>query len=251
MLKKTSITNIQMLQKNAYKLWEYNEAWLEARKALFTSSEIFKIMGVKGIGDTGLTYIYERVTESVTGKRLDSNVDNDAIRHGIMYEPEAIQKFMQINKISEGFVRVRTFIHEPGSMFGGTPDWIHILRESIDGTAYEVRGGEAKCPPKGFVSLSQCNTAMDLRDENRSYYVQCLDQMQNLGTMEHDFVAFHPDFSGPLMPHIRIIANEPFIVKGKKTHPVNDDLKLLTARKSEAVEIFNRVKNDLITKGYA
>ena len=41
------------------------DEWLSIRKGKFTASEIHKLMGQRGFGDTGMTYILEKVTEEL------------------------------------------------------------------------------------------------------------------------------------------------------------------------------------------
>jgi len=46
--------------------------WHNARLGKFTASEIHKLMGVKGLGETGKTYAFEKAIEQLYGL-IDEN----------------------------------------------------------------------------------------------------------------------------------------------------------------------------------
>ena len=56
MLKKESITPVIM----------GTDEWFAGRLGRFTSSEIYHLMGAKGIGEGGLSYIYRKVGEELS-----------------------------------------------------------------------------------------------------------------------------------------------------------------------------------------
>lgn len=55
-----------------------SEDWFEARKGRFTASDIHKLLGVRGLGQTGESYIFEKAVEEVFGlDEEDAFVSND------------------------------------------------------------------------------------------------------------------------------------------------------------------------------
>ena len=48
-----------------------SDEWYEIRRGKFTASEIHKLMGVKGLGKTGLTYIDDVVADMLSDESDD------------------------------------------------------------------------------------------------------------------------------------------------------------------------------------
>ena len=61
--------------------------WKEARRGMFTASGISKLMGAKGLGQTGESYVMEKVTEAL-GVDLNE-VTTYAMQYGIDMEVQA------------------------------------------------------------------------------------------------------------------------------------------------------------------
>ena len=59
-----------------------SEEWYEIRRGKFTASNIHKLMGVKGLGKTGLTYIDEVVADMLSDESEDERFENKAMRWG-------------------------------------------------------------------------------------------------------------------------------------------------------------------------
>ncbi len=78
--------------------------WFEERLGKFTSSNIHKLMGKKGLGETGKTYCFELATDIVSGKDWNENYVSFDMQRGIDLEPLAFEKFSEI--MSEQFVNV-------------------------------------------------------------------------------------------------------------------------------------------------
>src|SRR5690606_23818402 len=157
----------------------YSDEWHQARLAKFTSSEIFNLGG-----GSAMPYIRRKVGEELTGKPSRGEIDTDATRWGNFYEAEAVTKF----GISKGldFLIVQQLICDPDNgRFGGTPDALIPIRESPDGTEYEVETVEVKCPPTfdNYILLFECETAEDLKKAKKEYYWQVIDQMDNCGCL--------------------------------------------------------------------
>ena len=72
-----------------------SESWYNARLGKFTASEIYKLMGVRGLGETGKNYAIEKAIEHLFGKNEETFVSYD-MQRGIELEPLAFNKFKDI-----------------------------------------------------------------------------------------------------------------------------------------------------------
>jgi hypothetical protein len=239
MLKKSKISGIAI----------GSEEWKTSRLARFTSSNIWRIMGTEGLGVQGMTYIKTRVGEELTGKSSDKEFDTDALRHGLFYEAEAVNKFGLANKLD--FIVCQQLVID-SSRFGGTPDGLIVNMESPDKTEYEVETLEVKCPPTydNYIGLFLCDTPQDLKKEKKEYYWQVLDQMLICDCLKGHFMCYHPDFKAGNMNMIVFEKNYNYInKKGQKEFPLFNDLKLLKERKQEALIKFDEIREKLLSKG--
>lgn len=231
MLKKSKISGIKIL----------SDEWHQARLAKFTSSEIDR-----SIGSGFIRYVREKVGEELTGKSAKTEVDTEATRWGSFYESEAIMKFGR--KTGLEFLVTQQLVTEPGSRFGCTPDGLIPIRESPDKTEWEVETVEVKCPPTfaNYIGLFECETPMDLKKENSTYYWQCIDQMDNCESLRHHFVAYHPDFKAGNLKILSFGINDPVETSKGKTFPVYQDLKLLREKKKQLEVEFDKIRAKLM-----
>jgi exodeoxyribonuclease (lambda-induced) len=134
--------------------------WFEQRIGRFTASEIYKLMGVKGLGETGKTYILEKAIEQLYGKEEDDFVSYD-MQRGIELEPLAFAKFYELMQLK--FVDVENcgfFVF--GKSAGASPDGL-VGDDAIL---------EIKCPKKEtFFKLVATNKI------DQKYYFQMQKQM--------------------------------------------------------------------------
>lgn len=243
MLKKSHISPIRMHNQE----WNYKEEWKQARLGKFTSSKMHYLTYPTGFTDGSIKYIREKVGEHLTGKSADREIDTDATRWGLLHEEWLLQKFGR--KMGLKFLVVQQLITDPDSHFGSTPDALILLRESPDGTEYEVEPVEGKCPPTydAYIGLFECDTPQQLKKENRIYYWQVIDQMHQCGATTGHFVTGHPDFRAGNYHYITFEHNQPVVdEKGKKTFPIFDDLKLLGERKRQALLKFDQIRSKLM-----
>lgn len=93
--------------------------WFELRKGRATGSEIHKILGVQGFGQTGKTYAFEKAVEIVFGlPDEDEQVETWDMARGKQLEPLAFQKFADTN-----FFEVKKCSFIPyGENAGASPD---------------------------------------------------------------------------------------------------------------------------------
>jgi hypothetical protein len=230
MLKVENIGTAKLDKEN----WNYREEWRKARLAKFTSSMIYTLMGTKLLTEGALTYIYERVGESLTGIPAKQEVDTNATRWGLLHEADATQKAGLF--LGAEFLVTQCLVTAPGSMFGSTPDFLLVKAKYENG--YNVATGEVKCYPSygHYIECALCKTAVELKKIDKKLYWQVIDQMDNCGALEGYAVLYHPDFKagGFRVIHFRKIE-------------LLEDFKLLTQRKIEVVKEFNRVRDELIT----
>ena len=71
------------------------EQWHKLRTGRFTGSEIHKLMGVKGLGETGNTYALEKAFDIVFGRDKDEGFTSYAMQRGIDLEPLAFDFFAE------------------------------------------------------------------------------------------------------------------------------------------------------------
>lgn len=96
------------------------EQWFEQRVGRFTASEIYKLMGVRGLGETGKSYAIEKAIEQLYGREEDGFVSYD-MQRGIDLEPLAFAKFHEIMSLK--FIETKTcgfFVF--GNSGGASPD---------------------------------------------------------------------------------------------------------------------------------
>lgn len=231
MLKKNNISAVRM----------YSDEWRQNRLAKFTSSEISRLFG-----GGFMRYIREKVGEELTGKSANGEIDTEATRWGAFHEAEALQKFGKQMQLD--FLVTQQLVYDPASRFGCTPDGLIVLRESPDGTEYEVETVEVKCPPTfaNYIELFECETPMDLKAANPQYYWQCLDQMENCESIRHHFIAYHPDFKRGNMKILSFASNYDVVTLKGKEFPVYKDLKLLREKKQLAEQKFDEIRTKLM-----
>lgn len=200
--------------------------WHEKRRGLFTASSIHKLMGAKGLGQTGETYIFEKVTEAL-GVDLNE-VTTIAMQYGIDMEPQAKAYYEQsFNcQITESGFVVADWCNEAGC----SPDGIIESKNKLI---------EIKCPynPVHHTQNLLIKSADDLKKLRPEYYWQVQMQMAVMNFDRCDFVSYCPAFisqiNGKLSGINRMIAIE--------IHANEQDIILLKSRISEAVELKHKL----------
>ena len=127
-----------------------SDEWHEQRKGKFTASEIYKLMGIKALGETGKGYAFDKAVEELFGETEETFVSYD-MQRGIELEPLAFAKFQEL-KESE-FLQVETCgFFNFGESAGASPDGI-VGEDAIL---------EIKCPkPSAFFKLVATNEIKD------------------------------------------------------------------------------------------
>lgn len=193
--------------------------WFDLRKGKFTASEIHKLMGIKGIGKTGETYILEKVAEEL-GATMPP-VSTYAMERGTNLEPYAKEHYSQAFNAS---VSPAEFIIAPWcDEAGASPDG--IVTDWRDTTKAKLI--EIKCPLNPVVHLQNLliKSADDLKALRPEYYYQVQMQMAVCNIPVCDFVSYYPEID----PDFRMIS---------VTILMNDkDVDLMKTRIAQAVEI--------------
>lgn len=189
-------------------------------------------MPEKGLGTGAFSYIDQKVGEVMTGHVVeeDDNIEDENTAWGNMYEPKAIAKFHEVNKVQ--FLVTQKLIHAPDSHFSSTPDaiWVHGLASNQ--VEYNVSTLEVKCPRKfhRYNKLYRCNVPHDLLKIEPRYFWQVLDQMDNCDSAVGYFAVYHP-----LYPEKCNFKQIQF-----KKLDLWDEFKKLKQRKQEAVNLMQK-----------
>jgi hypothetical protein len=154
----------------------------EQRVGKFTGSEIYKLMGAKGMGKIGETYIFEKAAEFLTGIPCKEEFKAQSTQWGIDLELEAQLYF----EAATGIKVIAGTTLDNGEI-AGTPDG--ILHEASMGL-------EIKCPFNSGnhlknLSMQKAEDLLDLRPE---YYWQCVSYMWLTGLTKWKFCSYDPRF---------------------------------------------------------
>ena len=137
------------------------ESWHQQRYGKFTASEIIKILGVRGLGETGKSYAIDKAIEQLYGEFEERFISYD-MQNGI--EPLAFAKFKEMKSLE--FLEVTNCgFFENCEHSGASPDGL-VSDDAIL---------EIKCPKSStFFKLVATN------EVDSKYYAQM--QMQMLST---------------------------------------------------------------------
>lgn len=154
----------------------------QQRIGRFTGSEIYKLMGAKGLGKTGETYIFEKAAEYLTGIPIKPEFTAASTSWGIEHEMEARDYF----EAATGLKIVNSSTIDNG-IIAGTPDGI---------SASGDWGFEIKCPFNSGnhlknLSIQDAAGLLDIRPE---YYWQCITYMWLTGIFKWKFCSYDPRF---------------------------------------------------------
>ena len=141
-----------------------SEEWIEQRLGKFTASETHKLMGIKGLGETGKTYAFEKAIEYLFGQVEEQYISYD-MQNGIDLEPLAFKKFSELKALQ--FLEVESCgFFEDGEETGASPDGL-----VSDDAVLEI-----KCPKANtFFKLVLSN------EVDKKYFYQMQKQMKATG----------------------------------------------------------------------
>lgn len=129
-----------------------SKEWYSERAGRFTASEIHKLLGVKGLGETGNTYCFEKAVELVFGLSEDDDYQSADMRRGIELEPLAFSKFKELMYLEFKEV-TEAYFYPYGDDAGASPD-ANVDKDAI---------AEFKCPRhnKFFALVAKGAEAID------------------------------------------------------------------------------------------
>lgn len=234
MLLKTHISNIS----------HGSEDWVQVRSSRFTSSEIHFLCDKEGIGKGGMSYIYRKVGEHISGVPIRKEIDTEATVWGNIYEPEAIRKYGRKHNLE--FLITQKLIFDPNGRFSSTPDFLEVESETEEKEGYNVTTGEVKCPLTydAFIALCLCDTPADVKKTEKKYYWQTLDEMENCGSVKGKLVIYHPHFGEHSLKEIVFRKFE----KIDGIRVLENEMIFLNQRKNEALIKFEEIKKKLTLK---
>jgi hypothetical protein len=178
-----------------------------ARLGRFTGSEIHKLMGAKGFGKTGETYIIEKVAEFLTGEPTKQEFSSAATSWGIEHEMEARDYF----EAATGLKVINSTTIDNG-FIAGTPDG--ILENCI--------GFEIKCPfnSGNHIKNLMMSNAVDLLELRSEYYWQVVSYMWLTGFNDWKFCSYDPRFKEEkrmLILNVKLITEHLELLKKRVT----------------------------------
>ena len=139
------------------------ESWKQQRYGKFTASEIVKILGVRGLGETGKNCAIDKAIEALYGEFEENYISYD-MQNGIDTEPLAFAKFKELKSLE--FLEVTNC---------GFFDNCEHSGASPDGLVSDDAILEIKCPKSStFFKLVATN------EIDTKYYAQM--QMQMMST---------------------------------------------------------------------
>jgi exodeoxyribonuclease (lambda-induced) len=194
-----------------------SENWKIERYGKFSASEIIKLLGVRGLGETGKTYAIEKAIEELYGEMEENFVSFD-MQRGIELEPLAFAKFKELKELE--FLEVTNC-----SFFKFNED----AGASPDGLVSDDAVLEIKCPKSTtFFELVATN------EIDKKYYAQM--QMQMLCTNRNKAYFFNYLIHEGTEYHHEIIVEREEVM-----------IELIKTRLNEAIEIKKEYINKINT----
>jgi hypothetical protein len=191
------------------------DSWYQQRLGRFTASEIHKLMGIKGLGETGKSYAIEKAIEQLFGKTEESYISFD-MQRGIDLEPLAFTKFSELKRLEFLDTNVCGFISKDENT-GSSPDGL-----VSDNSVLEI-----KCPKTDtFMKLVATN------EYDKKYFYQIQKQIDDTDS-ERGYLFNYCVIDG-LEYHHEIVVNR-----------CDETIKLINQRIKEAIEIKNNFINQL------
>ena len=131
----------------ATQVLQRSKEWFDVRLGRFTASQIDNLLGIKGLGLTGESYIFEKAAETVFGADEEDSFVSYDMQRGTDLEPIAFRKFKELKELD--FIDVsETSFFCLGDHAGASPDGL-VGNDAIL---------EIKCPrPMKFFKLIKDN----------------------------------------------------------------------------------------------
>lgn len=132
--------------------YQRSPEWFKQRYGKFSASEVHKLLGIKGLGETGKSYCFKKAIELLYGEDPAERYESPDMRRGIELEPIAFQKFKELK--AEDFIDVQETTFFPyGDNAGASPDGL-VGKDAVL---------EIKCPrsEKFFRLVAEGKDAID------------------------------------------------------------------------------------------
>lgn len=172
--------------------------WYEKRGGKATSSCISKILGVKGLGETGNTYAFEKAVEIVFGIDLDEGYTSYDMQIGIEREPLAFDAFKSKMELEFNTVETCDFF-VLGNDTGGSPDGLVNSKFPL----------ETKCPkPVKYFGILRYG----LQECDKEWLQQLNHQMYVLG-VEKGYLNLYTIYNGKPYNHFYLVERDEAIIK--------------------------------------
>ncbi len=147
--------------------------WYNARLGKFTASEIHKLMGIKGLGETGKSYAFDKAVENLFGEVKENYISYDMER-GKNLEPFAFAKFKELKELA--FLEVEKCGFFSSNFHGASPDGL-VSDDAIL---------EIKCPNATTFFKLVVDSEID-----KKYYYQMQHQMMVTGRSKAYFFNYY------------------------------------------------------------
>lgn len=196
-----------------------SEEWHSHRLGKFTASEIYKLMGINGLGETGKSYAIEKAIEELYGE-VDENYVSYDMERGIELEPIAFNKFSELMDLE--FIKA-----EKCGFFNHCED----SGSSPDGLVSDDAILEIKCPKAStFFKLVATN------EIEKKYLYQM--QMQMLSTKRNKAYFFNYIIIDGEEYHHKIIIERDDVIINKMKGRINEAIEI----KKEYINKINQNK---------
>lgn len=227
MLLKSRISHIEM----------HSDEWKSDRIGrLWTSSNAHKMLQKEGLGQTGMNHIILKAAECLSGVSTETELDTDAVRHGLVYEQANLREFSKVKGIT--FLVTQKLIYGEGKMSSSTPDGIIVRKESIDQLSYDCSTVETKAYQMlKHVKCALCETPTELQKADPEGFWQVIDQLNTCDCLNGFISYYHPD--------LPVNGGGLRIIEFRKVFLI-PELKFLNERKRLAFQEFEKVKQKLI-----
>ena len=196
-----------------------SQEWFKKRYGRFTASEIYKILGIRGLGETGKSYAIDKAIEQLYGEMEENFVSYD-MQRGTELEPLAFAKFKELKELD--FLEVENC---------GFFEFEEHAGASPDGLVSDNAILEIKCPKSSnFFKLVATN------EIDPKYYAQM--QMQMLATNRDKAYFFNYLVHEGVEYHHEIIVERDEVIIEK----IKDRLKEVIEIKKEYINKLNNNK---------
>lgn len=183
------------------------------RAGKITASQAYKIVGARGLGQSGKTYMRELIAQERGCFKREIN--NFATDWGNMYEPIAIEEYEAFTglKVSKTGDEQEVISH---------PNYQDHVSCMPDGIIPSLKAGlEVKCPETGstHVTFLEASNGEELKalckDSSsptvKNVYSQIQFSLWITGFEFWHFVSYHPEFSNPKLAIIKVDRDDEFI----------------------------------------